>query len=278
MANILKRNKQFAKKITNKIEQMDKEIQKYGDTEQNIIEVSNDKKKLLQKLNQIEKILGQESKLKEEYQKANEEASAKQKIISLKSFKKQLYNEKQELLEQIDKNSYLLNPINYMNEKNKLVGQREQLQLILHSQEQGDELLIEFIENFLKCFETLIKNTNDEDEILMLIYRFRYFMLLPFDLKKSIKDIEQLQKRILEIEKKLVQKAIQKKVITDVPFEIMRHLFESRIIILEDLYYKITRNSEKYYVQIFDESVSGEKFEITQVEKTKINKKIKIFI
>ena len=103
-------------------------------------------------------------------------------------------------------------------------------------------------------------------------------MLLPFDLKKSIKDIEQLQKRILEIEKKLVQKAIQKKVITDVPFEIMRHLFESRIIILEDLYYKITRNSEKYYVQIFDESVSGEKFEITQVEKTKINKKIKIFI
>lgn len=278
MANMLKKNEQFAKKITNKIEQIDKEIQKYGDTEQNIIEVSNNKKKLLQKLNQIEKILGQESKLKEEYQKANEEASTKQKIISLKSFKKQLYNEKQELLEQIDKNSYLLNPINYMNEKNKLVEKREQLQLILNSKEQGDELLIEFIENFLKCFEILIKNTNDEDEILMLIYRFRYFMLLPFDLKKSIKDIEQLQKRILEIEKKLVQKAIQKKVITDVPFEIMRHLFESRIIILEDLYYKITRNSEKYYVQIFDESVSGEKFEITQVEKTKINKKIKIFI
>ena len=74
-----------------------------------------------------------------------------------------------------------------------------------------------------------------------------------------------------------MKKAIEKKVIVDVPFEIMRHLLESRIIVLEDLYYKITKNSEKYYVQIFDENISEEKFEITPEEKTKINKKIKIF-
>ena len=101
---------------------------------------------------------------------------------------------------------------------------------------------------------------------------------MPFNLQKSIKDVEELQKSILKVEKKLVEKAIQKKVISNVPFDIMRHLFKTRIIILEDLYYKITTKSEKYYVQIFDENISEEKFEIKSIENTKLNKKIKIFI
>ncbi|MEI3402005.1 MAG: hypothetical protein V8R51_06745 [Clostridia bacterium] len=47
---------------------------------------------------------------------------------------------------------------------------------------------------------------------------------------------------------------------------------------MENLYYKITIEADKYYIQIFDENVSEEKFEIKQIEKTKKNKKIKIFI
>ena len=270
IANILKENEQFAEKIRNKIEQIDEEIQKYGDTEKKIVEVSNNKKELLKKLSQIEKILGQESRLREEYQKA-------ERIISLKTFRNQLNSQKQELLEQIEENSYLLNPSNFMKEKNKLIEQKEHFQQFEQSQEQVEKLLLQFIEKFLKYFDVIIKNTKDEDEILRLIYQFRYFMLLPFNNNQKIKDVEKLQKRILETEKKLVQKAIQKKVIVDVPFEIMRHLLESRIIVLEDLYYKITKNLEKYYVQIFDENISEEKFEIAPEEKTKINKKIKIF-
>ena len=103
-------------------------------------------------------------------------------------------------------------------------------------------------------------------------------MFLPFNLEKNIKDIEKLQKNIIDVEKKLLEKAIKKKVIVELPLEIMRHVFETRIIILEDLYYKITTKSEKNYVQIFDENISEEKIEIAQLEKTKINKKIKIFI
>ena len=159
-----------------------------------------------------------------------------------------------------------------------MIEQKEKLQIVQIDQEQIEELLIEFIENFLKCFKILIKTTNDEEEIVRLIYQFRYFMLLPFNLEKKIKDVELLSKSISDVQKKLVQKAIEKKVIEDVPFEIMKHVFETRIIILEDLYYKITAKSEKYYVQIFDENISEEKFEIIPVEKMKTNKKIKIFI
>ena len=51
----------------------------------------------------------------------------------------------------------------------------------------------------------------------------RYFMLLPFDLEKIIKSIAQLRKSITSIQHQLVKKAIEKKIIANVPFEIMQH-------------------------------------------------------
>ena len=65
-------------------------------------------------------------------------------------------------------------------------------------------------------------------------------MLIPFNLQKNIKDVEELKESIEKVENKLVKKAIEKKVISNVPFEIMQHVFETRIIVLEELYYKIT--------------------------------------
>lgn len=278
IASVAKENEDFAQKIEEKIQEIDKKIDDYENTQEKIVEITNHKKQLLQELNEVEKVIGQDNRLKEEYEKRNEEVPIDKKIFNIKVFKRQLENKKKQLLEQIEKDNYLLNPLNYLEEKSKVLEQKERLQIVQLGQEEIEEILIEFIENFLKCFKILIKKTKDEEEIIKLIYKFRYFMLLPFNLEKSIKDIDSLRKSIIETEKKLVQKAIQKKVIIDIPFEIMKHVFETRIIILEDLYYKITTKSEKNYVQIFDENISEEKFEIELKEKTRTNKKIKIFI
>jgi len=275
IANTIKHNTQFSQEIIEKVQKINEEIEKYEDTEQKIVEISNHKKQLLQELNEIGKITGQNARLIEEFEKANEEAPIDKKIFNIRVFKNQLENKKQKLLEQIEKDNYLLNPSNYLAEKSKLLEQKQKLESMDLEQE---EMIIEFIENFLKCFKILIKKTTDEEKILKLLYQFRYFMQLPFDLENSIKDMKKLEKNITNVQRQLVQKAIQKKVIADVPFEIMQHVFKTRIIILEELYYKITVKSEKYYVQIFDKNISEEKFEITPVEKTKINKKIKIFI
>ena len=170
----------------------------------------------------------------------------------------------------------MLTPKNYLEEKNKKIQKKELLEVSQFNQKQKEQLFIEFIEIFLQCLDVKIKEATEQEEIVKLIYKFRYFMCLPFNLEKDVKDVQQLEKNILKTEKILVKKAIEKKVISNVPFEIMRHVFETRIIILEELYYKITTESEKYYVQIFDENISEEKFEIKPVN-SKINKKIKIF-
>lgn len=278
IASSILNNSEFAQQICEKIKKINEEITIYEDTKKKIIDTSNNKKQLLQELNKIEKLLSQNSKLKEEYEKINEEAPLGEKIFNIKKFKKQIENRKKQLLEKIEQANYLLNPSNYLEEKNKLLEQKQKLENMELSKEQLEELLIEFIKNFLKCFEILIEKTTDEEDILKLIYKFRYFMLLPFNSEKSVKDLNELKENIEKAEKKLVQKAKQKKVISDIPFDVMKHVLETRIIILEGLYYKITSESEKKYVQIFDENISEEKFEIDTKDKLKLNKKIKIFI
>lgn len=277
MANTAEQNPKFAQNIIEKVKKIDEEIASYEDTETRIVELTNHKKQLLQDLSQIERVVGQSSRLKEEYERRNEEAPIDKKMFNIRIFKQQLENRKQQILEQLEQVNYVLNPSNYLVEKNKLLEQKQKLQFAVQKQEQLEMWLIEFIKNFLKCFKILVKDAKDEEEIVKLIYQFRYFMLLPFNQEKSIKNIEILRNSIIDIEKQLVKKAIEKKAITDVPFEIMNHVFETRIIILEDLYFKITGKAEKYYVQLFDENVSEEKFEISSTEKTKINKKIRIF-
>ena len=276
-ANTIKHNKKFEQDLSEKLKTINEEIEKFENTEKKIKEITENKKLLLKQLNEVEQILGQKVKLKNQYEKINEEASVEQKIFNINVLKRQLNSQKQDLLEKLGNANYLLNPSNYIQEKNKLIDKKEELQSAQKTPKQVEKLLIEFIENFLKCFEKLVETTKDEEEIVRLIYQFRYFMLLPFDLEKSVKDVEKLEKKLIGVQKKLVQKAIQKKVIVNVPFEVMKHVFETKIIILEDLYYKITQKEEKQYVQIFDENISEEKFEITPIENAKKNKKIKIF-
>lgn len=278
LANTMRENKQFNKQISERIKKIDEEIDSYEDTRKKIDQITEHKKQLLKDLNKLEQILGQNTKLKAEYERINEEADIDKKIFNIKVLKRQLNNKKQQLLEEIAKCNNLLKPFNYLEEKERLLEQKQKLQPAKLTKKQVEEHLIEFTQIFLNCFKILIDNTNQSEEIVKLIYQFRYFMLLPFNVEKSIKDVKTLHKSILETQKKLVEKAIKQKAIVDVPFEVMRHVFETRIIILEELYYKIIPESDKYYVQIFDENISEEKFEITPIENMKINKKIKIFI
>lgn len=271
--------------IIDYLEQFVEEITEKYDTNTNKKEISIIQKDLLIKIamaNTIQKNPQFSKKIKNKLKKINQEIEkyedTETRITELTNYKKQLLKNKGNILGKLEKINYLLNPLNYIKEKEKLLEQKKKFEaVIIENQEQQRKWIIEFIKSFLECFKTLIQKTNKEEEIGELIYKFRYFILLPFSQEEYVKDIDELKENIIEIEKHLMKKAIDKKVIAEMPFEIMRHIFETRIIVLENLYYKITKENEKYYVQIFDENVTQEKFEIEIPEKTKIKKKIKIF-
>lgn len=271
-------NATYKEEIVELLKDIENKIKLYKDTKENIQRITDQKKQASKEIKNIEKILSQESRIKQEYERINSKADLQHKIFSIKVLKQKLNDKKQQLLNEIEECNYLLNPSNYVNEKNRLIQQKENVNVINHDEEQKENILIEFEKLCLECFYIQIDKELEIEDITKNIYKLRYFMCLPFNSQSDIKDVVELQEAIAKVEKKLMQIAIEKKVIANLPFEIMEHVFKTRIIILEELYYKITTEFEKYYVQIFDENISEEKFEIQPNEKTKINKKIKIFI
>lgn len=268
---------EYRKQVNNELQEMQEKLKKFDNTKDFVQEVSNKKKEAAQEIKKIEQILNQDSKLKEEYERRNKDLPLEKKIFSIRVLKQQLSDRKQQCLNEIEESNYYLNPINFINEKNKMIEEKEKLEVIKLDEQQREEILIKYIESFLKSFDVLIQKTEEQEDIIKLIYQLRYFMLLPFNTQKSIKNVNELKKDIIKVENHLTQKAIEKKVISKVPIEVMRHVFETRIISLEELYYKITKEDEKNYVQIFDENITEEKFEIQENDKVKVSKKTKIF-
>lgn len=271
MINDVNENQEFAEYISKKLRKVKKELKMYEDTQANIERLSEHKTQSMKQLKDIEKILRQEPMLLAEYEKRKGK-------VDIKSIKKELSDQRLKLLNEISEDNYLLNPMNYIREKKKLEDEKTKLDIKRTTRKQKENLNIEFIKMFLQCFNIKIKVSTEEEEVIKLIYQFRYFMCLPFNSEDSIKNIKKIEEDINKTEQLLVKKAMEFRVINKVPFEVMKHVFETRIIILEGLYYKITQESEKYYVQIFDENITEEKFEIKPIEKIKLNKKIKIFI
>ena len=270
MINDIKENEEFSKYVSQKLKEVKKELKTYEDTEANIERLSENRKQAMKQLKDIEKILRQESRLMAEYEKRDN-------IFNIKVLKKEFTDKRSKVLNEISEYNYLLNPMNYMKEKKELEDEKARLDIKRTTKKQKEELIEEFIKIFIKCFNIKIKESTEQEEIIKLIYQFRYFMCLPYNLENNVKDIKELEE-IEKTEKLLAKKAIDNKVINKVPFEVMQHILETRIIVLEELYYKIEQETEKYYVQIFDENITEEKFEISSIGKNKLNKKIKIFI
>ena len=70
----------------------------------------------------------------------------------------------------------------------------------------------------------------------------------------------------------------------EIDYEILKNIFSIRVIHLEDLYIKVMKEKESYYIQLFDEEVFEENIPMQALENKdkkeivfKLNKKIKIF-
>ena len=142
---------------------------------------------------------------------------------------------------------------------------------------------------FLDMIKIRIKNCQTKQSIENLVFELRYYLLLPYryennSFASNILNQENLQNKIIEVEKLLIKKAIDLKYIQKFSnndytnFEILKNIFNNRIINLNDSYMKITKEKDKYFIQIFDENIFEEKIEIQKPKdlEIKLNKKTEI--
>ena len=123
-----------------------------------------------------------------------------------------------------------------------------------------------------------------------MIYEFRYYCLLPYDYEKIVNDTKELSKELENIGKSLLQKAHKMKVLErlskneDIDYELLKNIFNIRSINLEEISVKVTREKDKYFIQLFDDNSVEEKYELKNSENIRykdldirLNKKVKIF-
>lgn len=272
---------------------IEEELKKILDSEEYIEKITKEKLELTKKIRQIDTIINNKKMLQEEYNKRNEKLPLKNKIFSMRVLAKIMEEERTKYLKELEKLNKFLNPKTYIAYKKELKEKYEYLKL-LNSRSLRNEvskLIFEFQLLFLKCFEIKLEKVKTKQQIIQLIYEFRYYCIMPYYEDISVYQVKQLLPKIESVQKKLILKAGKLKAINvfskreNLNYAMLKNIFYVRIINIEELSIKITKEKDKFFVQLFDENAFEEKNEIIGIEDIKnkdlelrYNKKVNIFI
>lgn len=289
----LKFDKIEGRKLKQQKEDIEKKIKQIENKEEFIKEKTREKRKLNKQIKQIDEIINDKKLLQKEYIERNELLPLNKKIFSMRILSNIMKEERQNLIVKLEQINDILNPQKFIQYKEDLENKYNYLKIVGTkdiNQEINNELL-KLQKSFLDCLEIKIDKSKEKSEIVNLLYQFRYYLMIPIDENDKILESKDLKNRLKKVSKKLVQKSIEQKVIfnfsknEDLNYDIIKNVFETRIISLEDLYIKIVKENEKYYIQLFDENIFEEKVEIGNIEEinlndinAKLNKSTKVFI
>lgn len=288
----LKYDKEDKEKYVLEKKEIEDKLNKINDKESFIETLTKEKKELAEDIKLIDEKINNKKLLQEEYIKRNENLPLKKKIFSIRILSNLMLEEREKKIEEIEKYNKLLNPKNFIKYKKEIEQKYEFLKLvdIEDLDKEIQKTIIEIQKIFLRCYKIKIEKALNKNEIIDYLYEFRYYNLIPLNFEIGIGESKELSKELKETRKMLIKKAQELKAIIKVSKddvledEILKKLFEIRAISLEEIYIKITKEKEDFFLQIFDEDIFEEKMPIKYLEKInkknleiKINKKIKIF-
>ncbi len=258
------------------------EVDKMKDMAKYVAEISENKINIAEKIGKIDEILNDKDKLQEEYFRRNEGLPLEKKIFSMRILGNILKEDKRKLYQKLEKLNDLSNPKKFLKHKEELQSKIDVLSIldVKNIEKELKESIKKFQEYFLECFKINIKKAETKQQIISLIYEYRYYRLIPKEVKINDKET------IIELLKKANQLKAIVKISENIEYqyEILKNIFNTRAIKLENLSLKITKEKEKIFMQLFDEKMFEDKVEVfngIEVNKKeleiKLNKKIKIF-
>ena len=249
--------------------------------------ITNKKIDISNRIKRIDTIINDKELLKKEYIKRNENLELENKIFSIRILSQMMEKERDKYFKKLEELNKLINPQNFIKYKKEIEEKYKYLKLLdtENIDEELEKSKIQLQKIFLDFIKVDIKKAENKQEIEKIIYNFRYYLLLPYNYEKYIQNVEKLQKQINQVGELLINKAIELKVIHEISkdkytnYEILKNIFNIRIIKLKDSYLKITKEKDKYFVKIFDENIFEEKIEISKPKdlEIKLNKKIPIW-
>lgn len=284
-------NKDLKKELQVEKKDIELKLEKMSDNQKFIQEVTKIKKQLTKEIKQIDETINNKELLQIEYEKRNKHLPLQEKIFSIRILSKMMIEEREEKINRLEQLNIFLNPQKFVDYKDSLRKKNKYLKLldVEDIETEIKNTIIELQKVFLMCYKNKVKKIQTKQELINLIYQFRYYNLMPLNEKQTLREASEINKSIKKVQILLIEKAHELKLIDvfseekEIDFKILRNIFNVKVINLEDLYFKITKEKEKYYIQLFDENVFEEKIEINlgNLNKKdliiKLNKKVKIF-
>ena len=228
----IKFNKDKYEEISEIKEKVESELEKIKNKQEFIEKTTQKKIDISNQIKLIDETINDKNLLQEEYFKRNEQLPLEKKIFSMRILSRIMEDEKKEKLNELESLNKILNPQNFVKYKKELEEKDKYLKVL----DSGDkdklinELKIKLQKLFLNMLEINIKKAETKQEIEKIIYDFRYYSLLQYDYERKIKNVKELNTDIDKIAKKIIDKAIENKVIeslssdNDTNYQILKYI------------------------------------------------------
>lgn len=227
------------------------------------------KMELRKVIKKLDTIITDKKLLEKEYKERNEKLELKNKIFSIKILIKALKEERKEYIKELESINENLKPKNFIKKKDDLEEKSEYLKILEKNEEtEIKNIKMQIQKTFINMINEKILKITEKEDIEKMIFDFRYYLYIPFDRNDKVGNIKEIEEEKENTIKSIINKAIELNVINkasenkDINYEILKNLFNSKIINLEDACFKLKKENEQYFVQLFDENVFDEKIEI----------------
>lgn len=288
---LLEKNEKLKKELYEERKKALEEIDVVKNKAQYLEKITNNKKMMTKQIKNIDEMLNDEKLLLQELEKRKQQMGKKSKLLNNQYLRAMLSQERRDLIEKIQKSTSLMNPKNYVTNKRRIEDRYEKINEVLENLEKKDinTCIIELQQQFLKCIEVKVNNTNNKKELIDLIYYIRYYLYIPVDVEKSIKDLEKLRMQINKIQEILIAKCVNLKLINIISLEneinskIVKKIISSRAVDMENLELEIKPKYNKLRVNVYEGEELENSFEIeTEGAAERVNiktdKRFRLFI
>ena len=197
------------RKLEKEKKENDTKLEKIEDHQKFVQEITKEKRNLTKQIKQMDEMMNNKKVLQEEYEKRNEFLPLQEKIFSVRILSQMMKQEREEKIHRLEKLNTLLNPQKFIDYKKELEEKEKYLQLLEteNIELELEKTVIELQKVFLSCYQEKIIKVENKQEMMKLLYEFRYYNLLPIPGEMEIGQKKELEKQIKRVEMLLIRKS-----------------------------------------------------------------------
>ena len=242
------------KKVDEIIKKQAKEYEKMLDKEKYLKDWTDRKLKYSKSVEYIDKVLNDKELLIKEFRKYNSKLDDDKRLSNIRTYINILENQKEREIAAISECSYLLKPVNYLNQ----MSQYKAFYEIKNTKFTLDSETINLQLEFLKFFNKKIDKAEIKEDLLNIIYMLRYYKFIKVSSKLYIKDIKEINDMVEKLLYKSITKACKIGAIRIVSmntmenYKIVSGIINTKIIDLEDVKIKL---NEDNHIEVYDKEI-----------------------